>query len=68
MSKSETDRFTREFFDLYPGLKEPIELMAVMPNVSLFVKNLESRYVCNNDFHRIRYDRVKAEDLIGKRA
>lgn len=68
MSKSETDRFTREFFDLCPGLKEPIELMAAMPNVGLFVKNLESSYVYNNDFHRIRYDRIKAEDLIGKRA
>ncbi len=39
-----------------------------MPNIGLFVKNLESRYVYNNDFHRIRYDRIKAEDLIGKRA
>ncbi|MCG8600012.1 MAG: AraC family transcriptional regulator [Verrucomicrobiales bacterium] len=68
MNKSETDRFTREFFDQCPGLEEPIRLMAAMPNIGLFVKNLESRYVYNNDFHRIRYDRIKAEDLIGKRA
>jgi AraC-like DNA-binding protein len=33
-----------------------------------FCQNLESRFVYNNDFHRIRYDRIKAEDLIGKRA
>ena len=42
--------------------------MAAMPNIGFFVKNLESRYVYNNDFHRIRYDWIKADDLIGKRA
>lgn len=60
--------FQNEFFSRCPGLREPIELMAAMPNVGLFVKNLESRYVYNNDFHRIRYDRIKEEDLVGKRA
>lgn len=61
-------RFQDEFFAGCPGLREPIELMAAMPNVALYVKNLESRYVYNNDFHRIRYDRIKEEDLVGKRA
>jgi len=61
-------RFQDEFFALCPGLREPIELMAAMPNVGLFIKNLESRYVYNNDFHRIRYDRIREEDLVGRRA
>lgn len=61
-------RFQDEFFALCPGLLEPIELMAAMPNVGLYIKNLESRYVYNNDFHRIRYDRIREEDLVGRRA
>mgnify|MGYP001027934724 CR=1 FL=1 len=61
-------RFQDEFFALCPGLREPLELMAAMPNVGLFIKNRESRYVYNNDFHRIRYDRIREEDLVGHRA
>ena len=61
-------RFQNEFFARCPGLREPIELMAAMPNIALYVKDLESRYVYNNDFHRIRYDRIREEALIGKRA
>jgi AraC-like DNA-binding protein len=61
-------RFQDEFFALCPFLRGPIELMAAMPNVGLFIKNLESRYVYNNDFHRIRYDRIREEDLVGRRA
>ena len=61
-------RFQEEFFARCPGLRAPIELMAATPGVGLFVKNLESRYVYNNDFHRIRYDRIREEDLVGKRA
>ncbi|MEX2578899.1 MAG: AraC family transcriptional regulator [Verrucomicrobiales bacterium] len=68
MPESDTTTFQDRFFARCPGLREPIELMAAMPNIGLFVKNLESRYVYNNDFHRIRYDRIKAEDLVGKRA
>lgn len=61
-------RFQEEFFAQCPGLREPIELMAAMPGVAVFVKNLESRYVYNNDFHRIRYDRIPSDELVGKRA
>lgn len=61
-------RFQEEFFARCPGLREPVELMAAMPGVGVFVKNLESRYVYNNDFHRIRYDRIPADRLVGKRA
>ncbi len=61
-------RFQEAFFARCPGLREPIELMAAMPGVGVFVKNLESRYVYNNDFHRIRYDRIPADELVGKRA
>lgn len=61
-------RFQEEFFAQNPTLREPIELIAAAPNVGVFVKNLESRYVFNNDFHRIRYDRIAADGLIGKRA
>lgn len=61
-------RFQEEFFARCPGLREPVELMAAMPSVGVFVKNLESRYVYNNDFHRIRYDRIPADRLVGKRA
>lgn len=68
MPKIDPARFQDDFFSKCPGLREPIELMAAMPNIGLFVKNLESRYVYNNDFHRIRYDRIRAEDLVGKRA
>lgn len=68
MSPSEMKRYQEEFFARCPGLFEPVELMAAMPNLGLYVKNLESRYVYNNDYHRIRYDRIRAEDLVGKRA
>ncbi|MEM9017809.1 MAG: PAS domain-containing protein, partial [Verrucomicrobiota bacterium] len=60
--------FQEAFFDRCRTLREPIELMGLMPNVGVFVKDLSSRYVYNNDFHRIRYDRIRAEDLIGRRA
>jgi len=68
MSTFDPRRFQDEFFELCPGLRGPIELMAAVPNVGLFIKNLESRYVYNNDFHRIRYDRIREEDLVGRRA
>src|SRR6056297_351609 len=68
MSNFDPKTFQAAFFEQNPTLLEPIELMAATPDVGVFVKNLESRYVYNNDFHRIRYDRIKAEDLIGKRA
>lgn len=68
MKEFDAKAFQNTFFQQNPSLFEPIELMAATPNVGVFVKNLESRYVYNNDFHRIRYDRIKAEELIGKRA
>lgn len=61
-------RFQEIFFSQCPEMRAPIELMATMPNVGLFVKDCESRYVLNNAFHRIRYDRIAAEGLVGKRA
>ena len=60
--------FQEEFFSQNPSLREPIELIAAAPHIGVFVKNLESRYVYNNDFHRIRYDRISANGLIGRRA
>ncbi len=68
MTPFDPKRFQEEFFALCPGLREPIELMATLPGTGVFVKNLESRYVYNNDFHRIRYDRIPADELVGKRA
>ncbi len=68
MDSFDPNHFQEAFFAQCPGLYEPIALMATMPNVGLFVKNTESRYVYNNDFHRIRYDRIRARDLVGKRA
>ncbi len=61
-------RFQENFFSQCPEMRAPIELMATMPNIGLFVKDCESRYVLNNDFHRIRYDRIAPEGLVGKRA
>jgi len=60
--------FQEAFFARCPHLREIIELSGSMPGIGVFVKNLESRYVWNNDFHRIRYERIRAEELIGKRA
>lgn len=68
MGKTEMTQFQNQFFRQCPELLEPIELMATMPNIGLFVKDLESRYVLNNNFHRIRYDRIAPEDLVGHRA
>ena len=68
MSGPDPKAFQDSFFARCPGLREPIELMGAMPNICLYVKNLESRYIYNNEFHRIRYDRIRSEDLIGKRA
>jgi len=61
-------RFQEEFFARCPGLREPVELIAATPGVAVFVKNLESRYVYNNDFHRVRYEGIPANELVGKRA
>lgn len=60
--------FQEQFFRECPALLDPIELMSGMPNIGLFIKDLESRYVYNNEFHRIRYDRIAAHELVGKRA
>ena len=68
MSPAELRQFQDQFFAQSPGLREPIELMATTPNIGLYVKNRSSEYVYNNDFHRIRYDRIREEDLVGKRA
>ncbi|MEC5127749.1 AraC family transcriptional regulator [Verrucomicrobiales bacterium BCK34] len=68
MPPDEMHRFQDAFFSQCPEMKEPIELMATMPNIGLFVKDLESRYVLNNDFHRIRYDRIAPQGLVGRRA
>jgi len=68
MPLQDAKSFTDAFFSQCPNLLPPIELMASTPNIGLFVKDRESRYVYNNDYHRIRYDRIKAEDLVGRRA
>lgn len=60
--------FQQDFFSRCPGLLEPLELMASMPNIGLFIKDRQSRYVYNNEFHRIRYDRIAPNELVGKRA
>ena len=61
-------RLQNRFFEQCPGLREMVELMGSVPNVAIYIKNLESSYIYNNEFHRIRYDRIRAEDLLGKRA
>ena len=68
MSPAELRQFQDQFFAQSPGLREPIELMATTPNIGLYVKHRSSEYVYNNDFHRIRDDRIREEDLVGKRA
>lgn len=68
MPQFDARAFQETFFSRCPGLREPIELMGTMPNICLYVKNRESRYVYNNEFHRIRYDRISELDLVGKRA
>ena len=68
MSPQDAKAFKDAFFSQCPNLLPPIELMASMPNIGLFVKDRESRYVFNNDYHRIRYDRIKPEGLVGRRA
>ncbi len=68
MQPFDPKRFQEAFFACCPGLREPIELMGASPGVAVFVKDLESRYVYNNDFHRIRYDRIPSDELVGKRA
>lgn len=68
MTEKEAREFQDAFFRRCPALRAPIELMASMPNLGLYVKNIDSQYVFNNEFHRIRYDRIAPHDLIGKRA
>jgi len=61
-------RFQTDFFNRCPGMREPLSLIADLPGVLVYIKDLESRYVYNNENHRVRYDRIREEDLIGKRA
>jgi AraC-like DNA-binding protein len=68
MSSFDPVAFQNDFFARCPGLREPLALFTDLPGVLVYIKDLESRYVYNNENHRVRYDRIREEELIGKRA
>jgi len=68
MPRFDARRFQDDFLARWPAVREPVELMAALPNLAVYVKDRESRYVFNNDYHRARYDQIAEEDLIGRRA
>lgn len=61
-------RFQNDFFTRCPGLREPLSLFTELPGVLVYIKDLESRYIYNNENHRVLYNRIREEELIGKRA
>ncbi|MDF1811981.1 MAG: AraC family transcriptional regulator [Verrucomicrobiales bacterium] len=45
-----------------------IEIISRVPGLCVYVKDLDSRYVYNNEAHRVNYNRIAWNELIGKRA
>jgi len=68
MTESEALRYQEDFFSQNPAIKGLVEMMERIPELTVYVKNTESRYVYNNETHRVIYDRQPWHQLIGKRA
>ena len=60
--------FQDRFFSCNPTVYGPIEMMSHVPGLCVYVKDLESRYVFNNEAHRVNYDRIAWNELVGSRA
>ena len=43
-------------------------MVAGLPDLCVYVKDTKSRYIYNNEAHRVKYDRITWHDLVGKRA
>ncbi|MFT5471511.1 MAG: AraC-like DNA-binding protein [Verrucomicrobiales bacterium] len=65
---SDIRRLQREFFASNPSLEPMIEMLAQIPGMALFVKDLESRYVRVNAGHLQTYDLKHEDDLVGRAA
>jgi AraC-like DNA-binding protein len=61
-------RFQREFFSQNPTIEPMIQVMEQAPAVSLFVKDVQSRYVHANAETLVTHNLKREEDIIGKRA
>ncbi len=60
--------YQKRFFEQNPTIFGIIAMMSHVPGLCVYVKNLESRYVFNNSAHRVNYNRISWNELIGKRA
>lgn len=68
MTPDQAQRFRDAFFRPAPNLRQPIELIMALPNICVFVKDTESRYVISNDRHRVNYNYISGETLTGQKA
>ncbi|MEM7698536.1 MAG: AraC family transcriptional regulator [Verrucomicrobiota bacterium] len=66
--KQEAGEFVDAFFSHNPSLRAPLEAVAALPGVCVYVKDRESRYVLGNERHRQIYDGLSREEFIGKRS
>ncbi len=68
MSPEAAIQFHNKFFLKAPNLRAPVELMMALPNICVYVKDTQSRYVVTNDRHRGNYDHISQEILTGHKA
>lgn len=68
MTIEDAKKLQSDFFSGNPTIRGLIEMMSHVPGLCVYVKDLDSRYVFNNEAHRINYDRIAWNELIGKRA
>ncbi len=65
MTPQEAKEFRDDFFRAAPNLRGPIETMMAQPNICVYVKDKDSRFVLTNDRLRAIHNYVSQDELTG---
>ncbi len=65
MTQEDAKRFRDDFFSAAPNLRDPIEMMMAQPNICVYVKDRDSRFVLTNDRLRAIHNHVSQDELTG---
>lgn len=65
MTQEEAKQFRDDFFSAAPALRGPIESMMAQPNICVYVKDIDSRFVLTNDRLRAIHNHVSEDKLTG---
>ena len=68
MTKEEANQYQDHFFRNAANLREPINLLKALPNIGVYVKDTQSRYVLTNHRLRANHDHIAPEVIIGQKA